>query len=184
MMWKRVAACTLAFFLMGSSVLFADSAYQQVRVWINGNEVDGGSYVINGKTYVPLREMDGLVDYNNDAKTVKLYKPNVHIFLFKGDTAFGNVSKGKLKFNVFTQVDNLETDIAAVKVAITDPSGSQKDIQSQNITQQKDNFWFRTYDFTYNFAAAGEYRVGFYMKKSKSSDYVLVSEKVITALNQ
>ncbi len=184
MMWKRVAAFTLAFFLMGSSVLFADSAYQQVRVWINGNEVDGGSYVINGKTYVPLREMDGLVDYDNDAKTVKLYKPNVHIFLFKGDTAFGNVSKGKLKFNVFTQVDHLETDIAAVKVAITDPSGSQKDIQSQDITQQKDNFWFRTYDFTYNFATSGEYKVGFYMKKSKSSDYVLVSEKVITALNQ
>ncbi len=181
--WKIVVSFTLAFFLIGSSVLFADAAYQQVRVWINGSEVDGGSYIIDGKTYVPLREIDGLVDFDNDAKTVKLYKPNVHIFLFKGDTAFGNVNKGKVKFNVFTQVDNLKTDISAVKVAITDPSGDQKEIQSQTISQQKDNFWFRTYDFTYNFATTGQYTVGFYMKKAGASDYTLVSQKVITALN-
>lgn len=184
MKWKRVAACALAFFLMSSSVLFAEAVSQKIKVWINGSEVSDGAYMIDGKTYVPLREIQGLVDYDNDAKTVKLSKPNVHIFLFKNDTAFGNVSKGKLKFNVFSQVDNLQTDIVAVKVAITDPSGSQKDIQSQDITQQKDNFWFRTYDFTYDFDTAGKYTVGFYMKKSKASEYVLVSQKVITALNQ
>ncbi|MGN7357668.1 copper amine oxidase [Paenibacillus sp. SAF-054] len=169
---------------MGGSVMFADSVTQKIRVWINGQEVQDGGFVIDGKTYVPIREFNGVVHWDGDANKVQFIKPNVHIFLFKGDTVFGNVNKGKLKFNVFSQVDSLSEHVTAVKVAITDPSGNVKDIQSQNLgSGQKDNFWFRTYDFTYDFKTAGKYKVGFYVKASKSNDYELVSEKVITALN-
>lgn len=167
----------------GGSV-FADSITQKVRVWMNGKEIQDGGYIIDGKTYVPIREFDGVVKFNSDTNKVEFIKPNVHIFLFNGDTVFGNVNKGKLKFNVFCQVDSLSDDVASVKVAITDPSGKIKDIQSQDVSgSQKDNFWFRTYDFTYDFSSAGKYKVGFYIKATKTSDYVLVSQKVITALN-
>ncbi|MCJ8011318.1 copper amine oxidase N-terminal domain-containing protein [Paenibacillus sp. KQZ6P-2] len=169
---------------MGGTVMFADSVSQKIRVWINGHEVQDGGYVIDGKTYVPIREFDGLVNWDGDANKVNYIKPNVHIFLFKGDTVFGNVNKGKLKFNVFCQVDSLSEPVSSVKVAITDPTGHVKDIQSQDLgSNQKDNFWFRTYDFTYDFKTSGKYKVGFYIKASKNDDYTLVSEKVITALN-
>jgi len=182
--WKKILICVFAFSLMGGSVMFADSVTQKIRVWMNGQEVQDGGFVIDGKTYVPIREFNGVVDWDGDANKVKFIKPNVHIFLFKGDTVFGNVNKGKLKFNVFSQVDSLSEHVTAVKVAITDPSGNVKDIQSQNLgSDQQDNFWFRTYDFTYDFKTAGKYKVGFYVKASKNVDYELVSEKVITALN-
>ncbi|GAE04346.1 hypothetical protein JCM10914_390 [Paenibacillus sp. JCM 10914] len=96
---------------------------------------------------------------------------------------FGNVNKGKLKFNVFSQIDSLNNDIHAVKVAIEDPSGNIKDIQSQEVKGRKDNFWFRTYDFTYDFKTTGKYSVGFYVQVKSDSPYVKVAEKVITALN-
>lgn len=182
MKWKKIMVCVFVFSLMGGSILFADSVTQKIKVWINGQEVQDGGYVIDGKTYVPVREFNGVVNYSGDK--VQFIKPNVHIFLFKGDTVFGNVNKGKLKFNVFSQVDSLSEQVSSVKVAITDPSGNIKDIQSQDLSSsQKDNFWFRTYDFTYDFSVAGKYKVGFYIKATKSSEYVLVSEKVITALN-
>ena len=48
------------------------------------------------------REAGGVVKWDSSNKRVTVIKPNVHIFLFKGDTVFGNVNVGKLKFNVFS----------------------------------------------------------------------------------
>ncbi|MDO7905299.1 copper amine oxidase [Paenibacillus sp. JX-17] len=184
MKWKRILICVIAIMLMSSTVLFADSLNEKIRVLINGEEVSDGGYIINGRTYVPVREFNGIANFNSAAGKVTFYKPNVHIALFKGDTIFGNVNKGKLKFNVLSQVDNLKTDIAGVKVTITDPGGNVKDIQSQDTSNlDKDNFWFRTYDFTYDFKTTGKYKVGFYMKEDKDSGYILIAEKVITALD-
>lgn len=183
MRWKKVALCVAVFSLMGSSLLFADAVNQKIRVWSNGKELADGGYLIDGKTYIPAREAGGVVSWDGSGK-VTILKPNVHMVLFKGDAVFGNVNVGKLKFKVLTQVDSLSDEISAVKVAITDPSGNVKDIQSQELEgSRKDNFWFPTSEFTYEFKEAGKYRVGFYIKASKGSDYVLVSEKVITALN-
>jgi hypothetical protein len=184
MRWKKIIMSTLVLSLMGGSLMFADSVNEKVRFWVNGQEVQDGGYIIDGKTYVPIRSFDGLVSWDSNNNQVKFLKPNVHIFLFKGDTVFGNVNKGKLKFNVFSQVDNLTDDITSVKVAITDPSGNTKDIQSQDLdSNKKDNFWFRTDDFTYDFKTTGKYTIGFYIKYSKNSEYEMVSQKVITALN-
>jgi hypothetical protein len=183
MRWKKVAVCVMVFSLMGSSLLFADAVTQKIRVWSNGKEMADGGYLIDGKTYIPARESGGVVTWNESGK-VTILKPNVHIFLFKGDTVFGNVNVGKLKFKVFSQVDSLTDEIAAVKVAITDPSGNVKDIQSQQLEgSRKDNFWFPTSDFTYDFKESGKYRVGFYIKAEKNGEYVLVGEKVITAFD-
>jgi len=182
MRWKKIAVCVFAFSLMGSSLLFADSVTQKIRVWSNGKEMADGGYLIDGKTYIPAREAGGVVSWDGSGK-VTILKPNVHIFLFKGDTVFGNVNVGKLKFKVFSQVDSLSDAIVSVKVAITDPSGNVKDIDSQNMEgSKKEDFWFPSSEVTYEFKETGKYRVGFYIKADKNSDYVLVSEKVITAL--
>jgi hypothetical protein len=185
MKWRRVMALMMAFSIMGGTAISAESAKDQVQLIINGEVSKDGAVVIDGKTYVPIRDFNGLVNFDPSGGKVVFDQPNVHMFLFKGDTVFGNVNKGnKVKFNVFSQIDTLKTDISGVKVAITDPSGNVKDIQSQDIKgAQKDNFWFRTNDFTYDFKTAGNYRVGFYIKESKDGSYTLVSEKVITAIN-
>ncbi|MDO3409335.1 copper amine oxidase [Saccharibacillus sp. CPCC 101409] len=181
MRWKRIAACTLALSLLSGSAVFAESAIQKIKVMINGTTVSGGGYLIDGTTYVPVREFDGLAEYSDSSKTVSFTKPNVDIFLFKGDTVFGNVNVGKLKFYIFSQVDSLNTSISSVKVSIRNPSGDVKDIQSQDLSSSKDNFWFKTYDFTYDFSKAGKYYVEFYIKKDNGS-YSMVAQKAINAV--
>ncbi|MNF14517.1 hypothetical protein D3C80_2167580 [compost metagenome] len=71
--------------------------------------------------------------------------------------------------------------MSAVKVAITDPSGNVKDILEDAGGSKNEDFWFSTPEFTYDFKDSGKYSVGFYIKASKNADYVLVSEKVVTA---
>lgn len=110
-----------------------------------------------------------------------ILKPNVHIVLFKGDTVFGNVNTGKLKMKILTQVDSLKDSIAAVKVAITDPAGNVKDILEDAVGSKNEDFWFSTPEFTYDFKEPGKYSVGFFMKAARNGDYILVSEKVVTA---
>ncbi|RUT36297.1 copper amine oxidase [Paenibacillus zeisoli] len=183
MKWKRVAALVVAFSLLSSSLIYADAAVQKIRLIINGQEIDDGGYMADGRAYVPVRELNGLVEYDDATKRVTFTQPNVDLFLFKGDTPFGKVSVGKLKFNVFCQVDSLKGDVSSVKVTIKGPDGSEKSIQSQDLgKEQKDNFWFRTNDYTYDFKSAGKYTINFYLKPSKSRDYDLVSEKVINAI--
>ncbi|MFE4711854.1 MULTISPECIES: copper amine oxidase [Paenibacillus] len=183
MRWKKIALCVLVFSLMGGSLLFADSVSQKIKVWSNGKEITDGGYLIDGKTYIPAREAGGVVIWDGSGK-VTILKPNVHIVLFKGDTVFGNVNLGKLKFKVLSQVDSLTDEISSVKVTITDPSGNSKDIDSRNMEgTKKEDFWFSSSEITYDFKEAGKYRVGFYIRPTKNGDYVLVSEKVITALN-
>lgn len=183
MRWKKIALCVVVFSLMGGSLLFADAVNQKIRVWSNGKEIADGGYLIDGKAYIPAREAGGVVSWDGSGK-LSILRPNVHIVLFKGDNVFGNVNVGKLKIKVLTQVDSLTEDVSAVKVAIMDPSGNVKDIQSQELGgSKKEDFWFPTSEFTYDFKDSGKYRVGFYIKPSKGGDYVLVSEKVITALD-
>lgn len=182
--WRKVAVCVIAFSLMGGSMLFADSVYQKVRVWSNGKEIADGGYLIDGKTYVPAREMDALVVWDDSGK-VKIIKPNVHITLFdSNDRVFGNVKTGKLKFRALTQVDSLSDNIAGVKLSITDPSGNTKDLDSRDLDSgQDDNFWYSTKEITYDFKSSGKYKIGIYMKATKNGEYSLVSEKVITTMN-
>lgn len=185
MKWKRTLALVLVFSLVGGgSMLFADSITEKIRIVVNGNDVSGGGYYINGTTYAPVRELSGLASWDAASKKVTVTKPNVHITLFKGDTVFGNVNVGKLKFHVLSQVDSLDGKISEVKVAITDPSGNTKNIQTEKMgSGSKDNFWFKTSDFTYDFKKKGKYKVGFYMKPAGGNSFFLVSEKVITALD-
>ena len=180
--WRRVGILVILLSLMRSGLIFADAATSKVKLLINGAGIEDGGYLIEGKTYIPVRELDGLTQYNEATKTVTYNKPNVHMFLFTEDGVFGDVKKtGKLKFNVFSQIDNLKVNINAVRVSIIAPNGASKVIQTKEIKGKLDNFWFRTEDFTYDFKATGKYKVAFYMKQGKS--FSQVAEKEINVLN-
>ncbi|REE70677.1 copper amine oxidase-like protein [Paenibacillus taihuensis] len=186
MKFRKLLLLTLVLSLWGGTMLFADSASQKVRVIVNGGELDDAGIFTDGKTYLSARQvansLQALVNWDDSSRKVTIYKPNVHMFLFQDSTIFGNVTKGnKITFKVFAQIDNLLTDISAVKVSIADPSGDEQTIQSKSVSIDKDNFWYRTDDYTYTFDKAGKYTINFYMKLAGSDDWKIVSEKTITA---
>ncbi|UVI32240.1 copper amine oxidase N-terminal domain-containing protein [Paenibacillus spongiae] len=187
MKFRRLLILLLVMSLWGGTMMFADSAAQKVRVIVNGEDLSDAGLLSDGKTYLAVRQLanslQSLVVWDETSKKVTVYKPNVHMFLFQDNTIFGNVNKGnRYTFKVFAQIDNLKTDVAAVKVSIFDPSGSEKVIQSQNVSlNNKDNFWYRTDDIKYNFDSSGKYAVRFFMKVNATDEWNLVSEKIITA---
>jgi hypothetical protein len=186
MKFRKLLILLLVMSLWGGTMLFADSASQKVRIVVNGSEIDDSGLFTDGKTYLPVRQLadslQALVVWDEETRKVSVFKPNVHMFLFQDTTIFGNVMKGnRITFKVFAQIDNLMTDIAAVKVSIFDPSGVERVIQTQNVNTEKDNFWYRTDDFTYTFADSGKYAIRFFMKINPGDEWKLVSEKTITA---
>lgn len=186
MNFKKVAIWLMLLSLCGGTIIFANAAAQKVRVLINGMELDSGGIIMDGTTYLPLRQvantMQAIVEWDNASRKATVYKPNVHMFMYQGNSPFGVVNKGfSGKIKVFSQIDNLQTDIKSVKVTIADPSGKEKLIQSENVTSSN-NFWFVTEEFDYKFDAVGQYTVRFYMKVSDADDWVVVSEKEIPSV--
>lgn len=183
---KKVIVWASVLMLVGGTAIFADSAVQNVKVVINGSESNDDGVVLDGKTYLPLRQIaDSLgaqVNWNNGSKKATIIKPNVHLVLFKDNVIFGKVSKGnKYTFNVFAQVDNLKTSISAVKVSIFDPYGNETVIQTQQQDITKDNFWYRTQDIQYSFDYSGKYAVRFFIKVNPDDDWSSVSELLISS---
>ncbi|WP_338555740.1 stalk domain-containing protein [Paenibacillus sp. KS-LC4] len=186
MKFRKIAILLLALFLCSSTLMIASAASQTVKVLLNGSELEEGGIMVDGKTYLPIREiansLQTIVTWDGQNKKATLTRPNVHIVLMQDSKLFGNVTKGNsYTFSVLSQVDNLKTDIAAVKVSIFDPYGSEKVIQTQTDTITKDNFWYRTEDLKYNFEYSGKYAVRFFLKTSASDDWTLVSEKLISS---
>ncbi|GGG09569.1 copper amine oxidase [Paenibacillus abyssi] len=186
MKFRKLLILLLIMSLWGGTMLFADSATQKVRVFINGSELNESGLLTEGKTYLPLRQIansvNSIIVWDENNKRASLFNPNVHMFLFQDKTIFGNVTKGsRITFSVWAQVDNLKTDLSAVKIVIADPFGKEELIQSQAVTKQKDNFWFPTKEIRYHFDSAGKYTVRFYMKTASSDEWFSVSEKTITS---
>lgn len=183
---RKLLIFVLLLSLWGGSMMFADSAAQRVRVFVNSLDLQDRGMLVDGLTYLPLRQvansLQALITWDDNTRSANIYKPNVHMFVFKGEVAFGKVKRNsRHTFNVMAQVDNLQTTITAIKVAIADPNGKEEVIQSQDLPEHKDNFWFNTKEIKYSFDAAGNYPVRFYMKQPNSDDWRLVSEKLIIA---
>ncbi|MGO4543701.1 stalk domain-containing protein [Paenibacillus sp. 2TAB23] len=184
---RKVGILLLLLSVWGGTMMFADSASQKVRVIINGSEQDDGGLIAENKTYLPLRQlansMQAIVEWDNQSKRATVYKPNVHMFLFQNNAVFGNVAKGyQGKFKVFAQIDNLKTDVTAVKVSIFDPNGKEKVIQTESVNTSKDNFWYATDEIDYKFEASGKYPIRFFLKLKGSDEWTVVSEKLISSL--
>ncbi|WP_168122006.1 stalk domain-containing protein [Paenibacillus sp. HB172176] len=189
MKFKKIAVILVLLSVWGGSMIFADAAAQKVRVMLNGVEQSGSGAMLEGKTYLPLRQLatalGAIVEWDDASKTAIVYKPNVHMFVYDDSKPFGVVNKGysAKKLKVFSQIDNLKTDISSVKVTITDPYGSEQVIQTKSITENKDNFWFITEEMDYKFDSTGIYTIQFYMQSSDTKEWNVVSEKQISSIN-
>ncbi|MCA0753875.1 copper amine oxidase N-terminal domain-containing protein [Paenibacillus sp. N4] len=186
MKFKKVAVLLLVLSLWSGTMMFADAASQRVRVIINGIDQDDGGLIEDGRTYLPVRQLanalHAVIEWDNQTKTATVVKPNVHMFLFQDNKVFGNVDKGyQGSFKVFSQIDNLKTDIAAVKVSIFDPAGREKVIQSESVSPKSDNFWYATDPIDYKFESSGKYAIRFSLKPRGSDEWTVVSEKLISS---
>lgn len=68
MKWKRILLCVMVFFLFGGFLLFVDFVNEKIWVFINGKEVVDGGYLIDGMIYVFVREVGGIVRWDNSNK--------------------------------------------------------------------------------------------------------------------
>jgi hypothetical protein len=199
---KKLLILTLAFSVLGIGSIVAGSpwgefeGYPKAKVNLNGSGLaldDVPAFVVDGEPVVPVKSLahslQSLVTWDATTSVVDVYKPNIHMFVGKEVTrdgtvkqSFGKVQKGdKVKFVVFAQADELKTKIHSFQIQITDPSGAvvgRSDITVLN--EQAESFWY-PWPFDISFDQAGKYRVKFLMKQSASDEFMVVSEKLITA---
>jgi len=204
MKMKRLLLVSCSLFLLGTATAFAGSlwgeygGYSIARVMVNGQEVGGADsdvppIIINGSTMLPVRAVSdalhALVEWNDAAKTVSIYQPNVHMFVARGvdnsdysiKQSFGKVKQGEaVKFTVFAQVDNLKANIDSFKISIETPGGTPTAEQTESLNAGKDSFWY-TAPFSVSFDEEGSYTVKFSVKLAGNSDYTVVSEKQIVS---
>lgn len=191
MKFPKLILLTVALTLAGGSAIYADSIAQKVKIMFNKQEMADGGALIDGKAYVGVRSLgdvvQGMVAWDGDGKNVTIYKPNVHMFVMSGSKPFGSVPKGKsTSFQVFAQIDNLQTDISGFKVTVSDPYGDETWLDGRTSTDSdfptdKDNFWFTSAEKSYEFKSSGKYTLRFWMQPTDNSPMQVVSEKTILA---
>jgi hypothetical protein len=190
MKWRKIAIMTMVLTLVCGTAVFAESMTKNVRLVINKKEIDDAGLIVDNKAYLAVSKfagaMQAMLSWDDDAKKVTIYKPNVHMLTMKDSVPFQSVPKDKYKFFVYAQIDSLKTPISAFKITITDPYGDAtlidaRDSQDNNFPSDMDIFGIKTKDFTYDFQYAGTYIVRFLMKQEGNASYQVVSEKVITA---
>jgi hypothetical protein len=187
---RKILIITMVLTLVCGSAVFAESVSQGLRVVINKKEIEDAGVLVDNKAYLAVRtfasSVQAMLSWDEEAKKVTVYKPNVHMFTMLDNAPFGGVKNGRNKFLVFAQIDSLKTDISAFKVTITDPYGEEaiidgRDSGDKDFPDGKDNFWFKTKEINYDFPYAGPYVVRFWMKQAGTTSMQIVAEKVITA---
>ncbi|MBB6636399.1 copper amine oxidase [Cohnella thailandensis] len=190
MKFRKLLILTAVLTLSFGTGVFADTLGQKVKVIFNKQDVSDIDATLIGKdAYVSAGALgdlvQGMVFWDDSAKKVSIYKPNVHMFLMSGSTSFGTVAKQKTQeFQVYAQIDNLQTSISSFKITITDPYGDSTWIDGlssgdANFPSDKDSFWFTSKKFSYEFKYTGKYTVRFWMKPTDGSTMQVVSEKTV-----
>jgi hypothetical protein len=147
--------------------------------------------LVKGNAVLPVSELSeslqALVRWDSAKNTVAIYKPNVHMFVaekvnddYSIKSPFGKVPKGKkIDFAVFAQVDSLKTPFYSFQISIVTPKGEQAVAPHEKLVNgSKENFWY-PWPFSVSFNEAGEYTIRFSVKLDESSDFTVISEKVI-----
>jgi hypothetical protein len=185
MKFKKLLASVLLLSLWGGGMIFADTVINKIKVTFNGSALNDSAIVVDGTTYVPLRQVAnqfGAFVTWGDNKQVNINKPNVHLRIIdvKSKSPFQAVPKSskEITFIVTAEVDNLSTPISSIKIVVLDPSGAEQQIYQEDV--QLDNaFYLATPEINYKLKQEGEYKLSMYMKPEKSSEWTLVSEKMI-----
>jgi len=202
MKFRKLALTILALALVGGATAGASDAVrtwkgQSIRVEVNGTPIKGGGILIDGEAYVPVKSLSDTLQafIRTDSDAVYIDKPNVHLLVYsekgllfwKSETTFGQVVLGTHEFRVHAQVDNVGTKVQSLKTAIVNPNGKTLDAQEFALDPEKQNreIWYTTPNpFKINFDVPGQYLVKFYIKAADKSEYELVGEKAIIALEK
>lgn len=196
--WLVSLILVIGFLTFGVVSVWASDTYEWYRgkpisVFVNDKPVDARGLLIQtgdeGRVMLPLRDiadtLQAMVSWNAELQTVRMYKPNVHIFLstMNKDGSFGTFGKvyhqEKHDFFIFTQIDSLVKEVHSLKFEIVDPQG-RKVYEHDHVLDgnTEDVLWVRTPNIQLEFAHLGEYKVKLYMSMSADSPHHLVSEKV------
>lgn len=185
----RLIILTLALSVICGGGLYADSIAQQLRVWFNKQEMDNAGLFIDDKAYLSVESVSDKLNmmstWDPTRKTMAIYTPNVHMFTMHDSLPFGTVRKEKVKFFVFSQIDNLNTEISAFRVTITDPYGDDTILDGRSSEDEEfpkglDSFSFKSKEVSYDFKHSGKYIVRFWMKPAGETLMQVVSQKIIT----
>lgn len=190
---KRLAAFVLLGSIVGGAYASAQTdmaqaapAAEKIDVVLNGNSVNEGGYMIDGRAYLSVRQisdaLQAFIFWDDANKKVVIDKPNVDLMLFKDNKSFGKVEIGKNSFKVFVQVDSLQSAVDKIKITITDPKGKTTMLQEADVSAKEDIFWFTTEEHKYDFKAKGDYMISCYLRQ-KNGDYTLISQKKLPAVS-
>jgi len=191
--FKTVLVSIVALCCFGASVVYGDALTKKIRVYVNRQELFNLGVVIDDKPYLAVdavnKQYKGITAWDEKKQTISIDTPNVHMITKEtkdGGSIFGAVVKNqKVSFNVFAQIDSLETDISSFRITLVDPYGSETLIEERKAGQSnfpdkgKTNFWINSSELTYKFTVTGDYIVRFYMKPAGDDNSYVVSEKLI-----
>lgn len=195
---KRVLLLILVFSMLGVMTVFASDSFQwyrgkDVKVIVNGKELNSSGLLINDTTMIPLREisetLQAIVSWNESTQTVSIVKPNVHLTPVEvrknGVVPFGHVvHKGKYDVSIFSQIDNLSTSVHSYKIEIVDPHGTVIHSEEHDMGGARGDIWFGSDKVNLEFKELGNYVIKAYMKVESRGNYHLVSEKFISSLSR
>lgn len=200
MRWKRLLLMIVVLFVFSAVSVWASDAYQWYKgktteVTLNGQKLQSDGLLVKfskeNKTMLPLREiaekLQAVVKWDEKTQSVHLYKPNVHLLLatMNRDNSygvFGKVNQGDhFNFIVFTQIDNIQNQLDAIKIEITDPSGEVVYSHEHQLHTLEDPNWLRA-PVKLEFKQEGNYKVSAYMRMQADDPYSLVSEKVFPSI--
>lgn len=187
---RRILILTLALALVGSSFVYADTITDKLKVVFNKRTADGNGIIVGNKAYISAdvvsEQLQGLLIWDEGDSSIRLFRPNVHMFTMSGTTVFGDIKKGtREKFNVHTQVDSLKVDLKEFKWTISDPYRKETTIEVRKSgddefpTKGKDSFWLNSKDIVYTFESAGSYTIRFWVKAEGEKNFQIISEKII-----
>lgn len=191
---KRILSLVLAFSIVGAASVWADEIVKyksNVNVFVNGEELSAPGILLEmdgeTKTMLPTRDiadvLQAMVKWDDEAKTVHIYKPNVHISLTtkNEDGSYGIFGtafyQSHINFYIFTQIDSLKTNIQNLRFEVLNPYGDiEFESEHELDGEEEEMLWFRT-PVNIHLNYLGEYKVRVFMKPEGQEDYSLVSEK-------
>lgn len=191
-MMKRMVGLIALMTVIAAVTLAADDVKdwylaKKVAISVNAADVESKGFIWDSKPVVPVKELanelHAIVKVDPETQKIKIFNPNVHMLLVnKALEPFAKVDKGtKADIQVLLQVDTLETAIHSFKFTIVDPSGKETELHRDEVSEKRDNFWYKTPVFEQEFKSSGKYMVNFYMRINSDDPFTLVSQKAIFA---
>lgn len=155
---------------------------EKLKVVLNGNEINEGGYMIDGRAYLAIRQLSevlqAFISWDDVNKKVLIDKPNVDLLVMGNKKIFNKAKLEKIPFYILVQGDHVPTKVEAIKLTMTDPKGKTVIIEERNINVNDNCIGFMTTEREYDFNVKGNYTVSCYLKQ-KDDEYTIIAQKNI-----